>query len=153
MATDPLFPPPVYPAASAGNMALLIQLRWMAVVGQLITIWFASRMLGIALPLLPLAAISALLALVNGVTMVMARGRTGYSYLELIGALMLDAIALTWQLYLSGGTTNPFTFLFLLQIVIGAILLPTRRSWIIAGVAVLSVTLLSFAFVPLGLPP
>ena len=153
MATDPLFPPPGYPAASAGNMALLIQLRWMAVVGQLITIWFASRMLGIALPLLPLAAISALLALVNGVTMVMARGRTGYSYLELIGALMLDAIALTWQLYLSGGTTNPFTFLFLLQIVIGAILLPTRRSWIIAGVAVLSVTLLSFAFVPLGLPP
>jgi len=83
----------------------------------------------------------------------MARGRDGFSYVELVAALMLDVIALTWQLYLSGGTTNPFTFLFLLQIVIGAILLPPRRSWIIAGIAVLSVTLLSFAADPVGLPP
>jgi hypothetical protein len=26
---------------------------------------------------------------------------------------MLDVAALAWQLYFSGGTTNPFTFLFL----------------------------------------
>ncbi|WP_420384278.1 ATP-binding protein [Novosphingobium sp.] len=144
---------PAYPAASARNMALLVQLRWMAVVGQLVTIWFAGQILGIALPLPALVAIPALLALVNAGTLVLARGRMGFSHAELIGALMLDVIALTWQLYLSGGTTNPFTFLFLLQIVIGAIVLPPRRSWIIAGVAVLSVTLLSFIADPLALPP
>jgi len=153
MAPDPVSPP-AYPAASARNMALLIQLRWMAVVGQLVTIGFANQVLGIGLPLLLLlAAMPVLLALINLATMAMVRRRTGFSYVELIGALMLDVIALTWQLYLSGGTTNPFTFLFLLQIVIGAILLPPRRSWIIAAVAVASVTLLSFAYVPLGLPP
>lgn len=143
---------PHYPPASARNMALLIQLRWMAVVGQLVTIWFVSHVLGIQLPLNQLVAIPALLALVNFATMVMGAEREGYSYVELIGALMLDVLALTWQLYLSGGTTNPFTFLFLLQIAIGAILLPPNWSWVIAAIAVLSVALLSHFFVPMGLP-
>lgn len=146
-------PPMVYPAASARNMALLVQLRWMAVVGQLVTIWFVSQILGIGLPLVQLIAIPTLLALVNIATHVMGAEREGYSYVELIGALMLDVIALTWQLYLSGGTTNPFVGLFLLQIAIGAILLPPNWSWIVAAIALLSVTLLSFRYVPLGLPP
>ena len=143
--------PMAYPAASARNMVLLVQLRWMAVVGQLVTIWFASRYLDIALPPL-LLVIPPLLALVNVATHVMGRAREGYSYVELIGALMLDVIALTWQLYLTGGTTNPFTFLFLLQIVIGAILLPPNWSWVVAAVSVLSVAVLACAHVPLRLP-
>ncbi len=141
-----------YPPASARNMQLLIQLRWMAVVGQLVTIWYASQVLRIGLPLPQLVAVPALLGLVNVATMVMGCEREGYSYFELIGALMLDVVALTWQLYLSGGTTNPFTFLFLLQIAIGAILLPPNWSWIVSAIAVLSVTALSFRFVPMDLP-
>ena len=143
---------PAYPPASARNMALLIQLRWIAVVGQLVTIWFVSHVLGIPLPLTRLVAIPALLALVNFATMVMSNEREGYSYVELIGSLMLDVLALTWQLYLSGGTSNPFTFLFLLQIAIGAILLPPNWSWVIAAIAILSVTLLSIRSVPMALP-
>jgi hypothetical protein len=34
---------------------------------------------------------------------------------------MLDVEALSWQLYFTGGATNPFIFLFLVQIMIGAI--------------------------------
>jgi len=154
MAPDPVTPlPGAFPAASARNMALLVQLRWTAVIGQLLTIWFASDVLGIQLPLGQLVAVPALLTLINVATLVMDREREGYSYLELIAALMLDVIALTWQLYLSGGTSNPFTFLFLLQIAIGAILLPPSWSWIVAAFAVLLVGLLSFCFVPMGLPP
>ncbi len=145
--------PMIYPAASARNMALLVQLRWIAVVGQLVTIWFASHELGIALPLPQLVAIPTLLALVNVATHVMGPEREGFSYVELIGALMLDVGALTWQLYLTGGTTNPFTFLFLLQIVIGAILLPPNWSWVIAAISVLCVALLAWVQVPLALPP
>jgi two-component system, sensor histidine kinase RegB len=155
MPSDPPKPsgPLAFPAASARNMVLLIQLRWMAVIGQLATIWFASHELHIQLPLPQLVAIPALLALVNLSTMAMGIEREGYSYVELIGALMLDVIALTWQLYFSGGTSNPFTFLFLLQIAIGAILLPPNWSWIVGAIAVLSVSLLSLRFVPMGLPP
>jgi len=147
-------PPPGQQIAPASkrNMVLLVQLRWIAVAGQLLTIWFAWAMLGVDLPLRQLVAVPLLLALVNIVTMVMTDQRRGYSYLELLGALMLDVEALSWQLYYTGGATNPFTFLFLLQIVIGAILLHPRWSWIVALVACGDVTFLTFRFRPLALP-
>lgn len=141
-----------YPLASARNMALLVQLRWMAVIGQLVTIGFATRYLGVVLPLPQLIAVPVLLALVNLATVVMGREREGYTYLELLGALMLDVMALAWQLYFSGGSNNPFTFLFLLQIVIGAILLPANWSWIVATLAALVVAALTFVYQPLVLP-
>ncbi|MFX8343260.1 hypothetical protein ABTL58_19345, partial [Acinetobacter baumannii] len=89
------------------NMVLLVQLRWMAVVGQLLTIWVAVRGLGIGLPLAQLVAVPVILAAVNLSTMAMGRNRQGYTYVELLGALMLDVLALTWQLHFSGGVTNP----------------------------------------------
>ena len=142
-----------YPPASARNMALLVQLRWMAVAGQLLTIWIAAAAMGVNLPLPQLITVPVLLGFVNLATSVMGREREGYSYMELLGALMLDVAALGWQLYFSGGTTNPFTFLFLLQIVIGAILLPPDWSWIVAAIAALGVALLTFLYRPLALPP
>jgi two-component system sensor histidine kinase RegB len=93
-----------------------------------------------------------LLALVNLATLVLSIGRRGFSYIELLGSLMLDVSALAWQLYQTGGGTNPFAFLFLLQIVIGAILLPPRWSWIIAALAGCDATFLTFFFQPLTLP-
>lgn len=138
--------------ASKRNMMLLIQLRWLAVLGQLATIWFTAAVLHVHLPVFQMMTVLVLLALVNLVTLVLSIGRRGFSYIELLGALMLDVSALAWQLYQTGGGTNPFVFLFLLQIVIGAILLPPRWSWIIALLAACDVTFLTFCFEPLTLP-
>ena len=142
-----------YPSASRRNMALLVQLRWMAVMGQLLTIWFVVEVLGIALPLPPLLAAPALLALINGATHILDQEREGYSHRELLLVLLLDVGALIWQLWFSGGTTNPFAFLFLLQIVIGAILLPPRWSWVVAAICVAAYTGLTFRNRPLALVP
>jgi len=139
--------------ASYGNMALLVQLRWVAVVGQIITIAVAALDLGVRLPMVHILAVPVLLALMNFATWALSRGRSGYSYLELLGALMLDVEALSWQLYFTGGATNPFIYLFLVQIMIGAILLPPRWSWIVALVACCDVAFLTFSFRPLDLPP
>ncbi|HWU03473.1 MAG TPA: ATP-binding protein [Novosphingobium sp.] len=138
--------------ASVGNMALLVQLRWVAVIGQLFAIWLTASVLKVTLPMAPLVAVPILLALVNLATMVLGRSRRGYSYLELLGALMLDVQALSWQLYFTGGATNPFIFLFLVQIVIAAILLHPRWSWIVGLVACADVAFLTFNFHPLILP-
>jgi two-component system sensor histidine kinase RegB len=47
--TPPLTPWDIAPA-SKRNMMLLIQLRWIAVVGQLLTIWFVAAVLHVHLP-------------------------------------------------------------------------------------------------------
>ena len=47
------------------NLRLLIQLRWLAVVGQVITISLVHSGMGIALPLLPMMAVVSALALTN----------------------------------------------------------------------------------------
>ena len=141
-----------FPPASRRNMLLLVQLRWMAVVGQLLTIWIAADLLDVRLPLRQLVAVPVLLALVNLATWRLGRDREGYSHRELLAALMLDVGALAWQLWFSGGTTNPFAFLFLLQIVIGAILLPPGWSWIVAALSAGAYTALSFTYRPLDLP-
>lgn len=150
--TPALSPPWDIAPASKRNMMLLIQLRWIAVVGQLLTIWFTAGVLHVHLPIFEMMTVLVLLALVNLVTLVLSIGRRGFSYIELLGSLMLDVSALAWQLYQTGGGTNPFTFLFLLQIVIGTILLPPRWSWIIAVLAGCDATFLTFFFQPLTLP-
>jgi two-component system sensor histidine kinase RegB len=152
MASAPTLDQEIAPA-SFGNMGLLVQLRWVAVAGQLITIAVAQLGIGVRLPLAQLVAVPLLLALMNAVTWGLGRKRSGYSYLELLGALMLDVEALSWQLYFTGGATNPFIFLFLVQIMIGAILLPARWSGIVALIACCDVAFLTFNFRPLELPP
>lgn len=142
-----------YVLGSASNVALLVQLRWMAVVGQLVAIWFAAQVLHINLPLPSLLGIPALLVIINVGTIMLGRGRAGYTHFELLSALIVEVAALGWQLYLTGGTTNPFSLLFLLQIVTGAILLPFNWSWIIAVLSTALVVTLTFFYQPLHLPP
>ena len=72
---------------------------------------------------------------------------------ELLLALLLDMAALTAQLYLSGGTRNPFVSLYLLQIVLGAILLPASRAWLLVAVSVAAFAFLALYHLPLNLPP
>jgi len=48
---------------------------------------------------------------------------------ELFCALLLDVAALTAQLYLTGGAMNPFISLYLLQVILGAVLLDAWSTW------------------------
>jgi len=139
--------------ASRRNMALLVQLRWIAVVGQILTIAVARQGLGIDLPLANLMTVPLLLALVNVASLGVMRTRKSFTNWELFAVVLLDVTALAWQLYHSGGARNPFAFLFLLQIVIGAILLDPRWSWMIAVAAGLFMLVLTWWYQPLLLPP
>jgi two-component system sensor histidine kinase RegB len=72
---------------------------------------------------------------------------------ELFGALLFDVAALTIQLYLSGGATNPFISLYLLQIALGAVLLQAWSSWALVVISSLCFVLLIYVYRPLALPP
>jgi len=124
------------PLASIGvvNMHPLIQLRWIAVVGQIATIVFVHYVFGIPLPLPVMAVVLACLIAFNLMSMLRWRRRDEVTNGSLFFALLVDVTSLTAQLYLSGGSANPFVFLFLLQVVLGAVLLRSWASWTIAAI-------------------
>lgn len=147
--------PQILPEADAGrrNMALLIQLRWLAVGGQLATIGVVTGLMDIPLPLAPLIAAVAVLIVINFASLALLRRDRAVTNAELTAELLCDVAVLCWQLHHSGGLANPFASLFLLQVVIGAILLTSRSSWAIVGAALLAVAVLTINPTPLVLPP
>jgi two-component system sensor histidine kinase RegB len=135
------------------NLLLLVQLRWLAVGGQVVTILFVDQVLGIALPLAEMMLVLLLLVVLNLASLVRHRRvAADVRNAELFGALLFDLGALTTQLYLSGGASNPFIFLYLLQVGLAAVLLERWSTWVLVGLASLGFVMLMGAHQPLALP-
>lgn len=145
--------PSRWPADAAGrkNMALLVQLRWIALAGQVATILIADYFMGIALPLRPMLIVICLAGLFNLASVALLRRRTDISHAELFLALLFDVLSLTAQLYMSGGATNPFVSLYLVQVALGAMLLHRWSAWGIVAVSILCAGILAFLYRPLDL--
>jgi len=139
-------------AAGHKNMQQLIQLRWIAVVGQITTIVIASGVLGVQLPMPAMLNVLACLIAFNVASILRWQENQVVSNSELLLALTVDVASLTAQLYLSGGATNPFVFLYLLHVILGAVLLETWSTWtivIVTGACIVGLALFSE---PLSLP-
>ncbi|MGZ5848162.1 MAG: sensor histidine kinase, partial [Ramlibacter sp.] len=142
------------PQAVAGrkNLLQLVELRWLAVVGQLATILVVRFVLGVPLPLEQMLALLAMLVVFNVASALRSRLELPVSDGELFGALLVDVAVLTGQLYASGGITNPFIFLFLLQVAVASVLLRPVFIWAIVAAAALAFVGLTQWHVPLALP-
>ncbi|CCE11274.1 putative Two-component sensor histidine kinase; Photosynthetic apparatus regulatory protein regB (PrrB protein) [Bradyrhizobium sp. STM 3843] len=152
-AADAFGPPPLAAdATNRKNMALLIQLRWMAVLGQVATIAFVSWWFDITLPLPPMAAVIGALIALNVASQIWLQYRDDVSNRHLLIALMLDVVALTAELHLAGGASNPFTCLYLLQVTLGAVLLDARSTWSLVALSCVSFIWLIVSYRPLLLP-
>jgi len=137
-----LFPPsPAKTDDAIGrkNMQLLVQLRWIAVAGQIATILVVQYGLRIDLPVHAMVTTVLALAAFNVASFIYWRDNDATES-ETLFALLVDVAALTAQLYLSGGTGNPFVFLYLLQVILGAVLLRPLSAW-----TMLAITSLCFA--------
>lgn len=140
-------------ATGRKNMLLLIQLRWIAVVGQIATIVFAFYGLGVPLPLQPMMATLGVLLAFNMASALRCRARRSVGNAEVFVSLLVDVALLTVQLYLSGGASNPFVFLYLLQVTLGAVLLTPAFTWTLFGVTATCFAALALFAHPLALPP
>ncbi|MBX3578354.1 MAG: HAMP domain-containing histidine kinase [Rhizobiaceae bacterium] len=134
------------------NLLLLIQLRWIAVAGQVATIAVVHFWMGMGLPLKEMAAVVLFLVGLNLVSLYRYRRQERVTNTELLLELLLDVAALTVQLYLSGGATNPFISLYLLQVILGAILLEAWSVWSLVAITSACFVVLTFLYRPLGLP-
>ncbi|MFZ6777452.1 ATP-binding protein [Undibacterium sp. Ji83W] len=140
---------------SAGhkNMLQLIQLRWLAVFGQLSTILIVMFGFGIQLPLVKMLVVLICLIGFNIASHLRWHERVYVTNGELVFALLIDVFSLTAQLYFGGGTSNPFAFLYLLQVILSAVLLEAWSTWIIVVITSACLAGLSLFSEPLPLPP
>ncbi|AXA90718.1 ATP-binding protein [Massilia sp. YMA4] len=138
-------------AAGHKNMMQLIQLRWFAVMGQVTTIAGANLVYDIRLPLVPMLQVLACLIAFNVASHLRWHEVRMVRNTELFMALLVDVAILTSQLYLSGGATNPFAFLYLLQVILSAVLLRPAYAWTFVLVTVVCMAGLSRYYLPLPL--
>ncbi|WP_372865601.1 ATP-binding protein [Spongiibacter sp.] len=136
------------------HMRQLVQLRWLAVLGQLFTILVTHFSLDVDLPLQKMGAVLAGLVAYNILYEIRLRSGREWYAAELFVGLLVDMVTLTVQLYLSGGVSNPFAFLYVLQVGLAAVLMAAPLAWALLGVAVLCFVWLAELGQPLAaLPP
>jgi two-component system, sensor histidine kinase RegB len=138
--------------AGRKNLLQLIQLRWLAVAGQLVTILAVHFLLGVDLPLVPMLTLLGALALFNVASQQRSRLSLPVGNGELFAGMLVDVGVLTAQLFFAGGITNPFIYLYLLQVAVGSVLLKSRYIWAIVVATSLGFVLLTRWHRPLPMP-
>lgn len=134
------------------NMMQLIQLRWIALAGQIMAIAIVHWLFDVNLPLKRMCGVLLCLAALNILSWLRYSQRSEVRNFELLISLLMDVAALTALLYLSGGATNPFVFLYPMQVTLGAILLQSWLTWSMVAVTILCFAGLTRFYVPLDLP-
>lgn len=139
-------------ASDRGNIRLLVILRWVAIVIQTLALFAAVYLLEIKLPVTQMGAIIAALAIFNAFASWRASHTRYISEITLFRAFVIDVVALFCLLYLSGGVNNPFISLFLVQVIIGSVLLRDYRIWMLVVLTTVFYVFLVFYYRPLDLP-
>jgi two-component system sensor histidine kinase RegB len=117
------------------NFAWLLKLRWGGIIGQVVLVVLIHWGLGIALPLLPLFLIIALGLASNVACAVWMRRNPEVPHGLLGGVMLTDVVLLTGLLYFTGGPFNPFSFLYLVNIALAAVVLQSGWTWALVSMS------------------
>ncbi len=133
----------------------LTRLRWLAVAGQVTAVLVVVYGLGTPLPALQIGIVIGTAILTNILAQLLWCGMPaspppvpGWVVPSL---LMLDVWLLTMLLYFTGGSSNPFSILYLIHVAVAVVALNTAWVWAIVTFAALCYTTLFFGYVPLDL--
>ena len=148
-ATTLITTPAVNSLLPKATLIRLLQLRSIAIVGQLMAILVARFGLGLDLPLAANFTLISLLALINLLFWYQLRMVSAHPQRLVFAHLLVDIAGLTLLLYLNGGYSNPFSALYLLPLALAATLLPPLQVWVLAGLAVAGYSWNMFFFLPL----
>ena len=125
------------------RLQTIVRLRWLAVLGQTITVVGAYWVLGIDLPIGGCLAVIALSAWINVALRIRypasQRLRSHYAFVM----LAYDVLQLAALLYLTGGLENPFAFLLIAPVTVSASTLPIRVTALLGALAIGAATLLT----------
>jgi len=127
---------------------LILNIRWLALAGQLFALLFTFLSLEIQIPIGPALFVIGLSVAMNvwqtRLTMILERGRN-----QSFPALIFDVIQLSALLYFTGGLLNPFAVLLLSPVVVSATLLRRRETLQLIALVAGCVSFLVFFNYPL----
>jgi two-component system, sensor histidine kinase RegB len=127
----------------------ILRLRWLAALGQLAAIFIVVQGLEFDLPVVPCLAIVSGSALLNLGLQIAFNPMQLLEPLHAGGLLALNIVELAALLYLTGGLENPFSFMFLVPVLIAATALPVRLTMGLGLLAIACTTALFFFHLPL----
>jgi two-component system sensor histidine kinase RegB len=131
------------------RLQTIVRLRWLAVLGQTLTVVFVYWVMGIDLPIGACLAVISLSAWLNVALRIRypasQRLKSRYAFMM----LGYDILQLGALLYLTGGLENPFAFLLVAPVTVSASTLPPRITVSLGGLAILVATLLTEYHLPL----
>jgi two-component system, sensor histidine kinase RegB len=120
------------------HLSWLVQLHWWAILGQAIVIVASDAITGVALPSTTLVGLL-VIEVVGNFALGAWSARVRVTDAAIAAVMFLDVGVLTVLLDLTGGASNPFATLYIVNVALAAVLLPPRWSW-----ALMTVSLLSF---------
>jgi len=129
----------------------LIKLRWRAVVGLCMAIFFADVVLNISIQTISLYAVAGLLTIYNTIVLLLLNYLKHTKYKNLKSAtrkiinfqIAVDLLLLTLLLHFSGGIENPFIIYFVFHMIIASIILSVIESYMQATFATMLLVFLA----------
>lgn len=131
------------------NLSWLVRLRWAAILGQSAVIAYVQWQLAIPLPLEALGIILTLELVTNLGTQLWLRRASRVTEHAVFASMALDMTFFSSLLYFTGGPMNPFSFLYLVHIALGALVLPPRFTWTLVVASAAASAALFFTHVPI----
>ncbi|MGB3690632.1 MAG: ActS/PrrB/RegB family redox-sensitive histidine kinase [Jannaschia helgolandensis] len=147
--TGSLLPPET--GAPQVRLGTLVNLRWLAILGQSVTVLTGSLLLDLQFELGLCAMVIGAAAVANLMTEAMRPANTRLSDRAAFGFLLFDLIQLSALLFLTGGLHNPFAMLFLAPVTISATALSLRSTLTLGAIGAALITLLGGYYLPLRL--
>ncbi len=130
----------------------LLTIRWIAIIGQLVTLIIVGVVLNYPLSVWPILAALAASVAVNVGSMLLHPAKAYLTGREATVHLAFDLLQLAVLLYLTGGLTNPFSMLILVPVTISATLLSLRNTVFLFLLGTACLSALSVSHLPLPWP-
>ena len=131
------------------RLQTLTRLRWLAVIGQSVTVLIIAHGYGFAVPELFCFALIACSAWMNIFLSVRFPAAHRLPPLGATGILSFDVLQLSGLLFMTGGLANPFSVLLCVPVIISSASQPVRHTFGLGALSVAAVTGLAFYSLPL----
>jgi len=131
-------------------LANLIKIRWIAIAGQLITLFTIFFAFNFTIPLKECLVVVLLSILLNFYSYFIQRGNSTLTDKKTFLFLTFDISQLVGLLFLTGGVFNPFVVLILAPIIISASYLSALWTILLSLYSIILIFIINFNYIPLN---